>query len=101
MRSTYVAKLWCSVLINNIEVPDITVHGWTANGQIKWLEHEFPDDVKEILCDVNQCEVYYESESSGDEDDNDITYDIVGYYYLSVFPCFHGYIVFSYSVIFT
>ena len=27
LRSTYVAKLWCSALINNIEVPDITVHG--------------------------------------------------------------------------
>ena len=58
------------------DVPDITVHGWTANAQIK-LEHEFPDDVKELLCDLNKCDVYYESESSGDEDDNDITYDIL------------------------
>ena len=40
LRSTYVAKLWRPAITNNIEVPDITVHGWTANGQIKWLEHE-------------------------------------------------------------
>ena len=64
-------------LPNNIEIPDITVDGWTANGQIKWLEHKFPDDVKKLLCDVNECDVYYESESSGDEDDNGITYDIL------------------------
>ena len=55
-----------------MEAPDITVRGWTTNGQIKWLEHEFPDDVKVLLCDVDECDVYYESDSCGDEDDNDI-----------------------------
>ena len=66
------------------KVPDITVHGWTANDQMTWLEHECPDDVKELLCDVNECDVYYESASSEDEDENDITYAFMNILFLPV-----------------
>ena len=49
LRSNMVAALWKRSMIANIEMPDITQHGWDVNGNINWVEEVFPRMLK-IFC---------------------------------------------------
>ena len=57
----------------NVEIPDISMHGWDVNMKIKWLEKEFPDDIEDLLIDSNIDE---EVDTLGrDEETDDIEND--------------------------
>ena len=59
LRSNMVAALWKRSMIANIEMPDITQHGWDVNGNINWVEEVFPTDLDDYL------------DENGGESDND------------------------------
>ena len=34
-------------------MPDIKDNGWLENGEIDWVENVFPDDIEDILVDLD------------------------------------------------
>ncbi len=52
-RANYVAKMWKSSFILEVELGNIQDYGWSDKGEILWVETVFPEDVTEILGDVD------------------------------------------------
>ena len=74
LRSNMVAALWKRSMIANIEMPDITQHGWDVNGNINWVEEVFPTDVEDILLheEYEDLDDYLdENDGKSDNDDED------------------------------
>ena len=72
LRCNYVAKIWKSLHISNLELPSISRHGWNEECEIQWIENAFPGDIEDILAvseDEEDDEEYNgDSESSDDSD---------------------------------
>ena len=54
------------------ELPDITGHGWSEDGSIKWVESVFPEGIEEILLNDNYEEDFdMDVEDTLDSSDNE------------------------------
>jgi len=70
-RANYVAKIWRSSLVSQLNTEEISDHGWFANGDTYWVDDVFPREIEEILCDVTydaDDDVVEEDEQSSSED---------------------------------
>ena len=52
-----------------VMIPSPTLHGWTDNMDVMWVNTPFPKDVIPLLCDENELE----SDDSEDQDMVDIS----------------------------
>ena len=52
-----------------VMIPSPTLHGWTDNMDVMWVNTPFPKDVILLLCDENELE----SDDSEDQDMVDIS----------------------------
>ncbi len=50
LRCNYVATVWKSLHISNLELPSIPSHGWNEECEIQWIENAFPGDIENILA---------------------------------------------------
>ena len=69
-----VAALWKRSMIANIEILDITQHGWDVNGNMNWAEEVFLTDVEDILLheEYEDFDDYLdENDGESDNDDED------------------------------
>ena len=74
LRSNMVAALWKRSMIANIEILDITQHGWDVNGNMNWAEEVFLTDVEDILLheEYEDFDDYLdENDGESDNDDED------------------------------
>ena len=74
LRSNMVAASCKRSMIANIEMPDITQHGWDVKGNINWVEEVFPTDVEDILLheEYEDLDDYLdENDGVSDNDDED------------------------------
>lgn len=57
-----------------LQAPDIKMHGWDENNNIKWLEEEFPEDIQDLLFDQNDpnFDEFDESDIIDSTDETDI-----------------------------
>ena len=73
-RANFVAKILRSSNEPQVEIPDISMHGWDVNMKIKWLEKEFPDDIEDLLIDSNideEVDTLGRDEETDDEENDD------------------------------
>ena len=80
-KCNYVAKIWRSCLMGDMQHEDISNHGWTVDGEIDWVKESFPDDIQGILVNENrdnndiysdlEDEEREESDSENESSDND------------------------------
>jgi len=48
-RANYVAALWKNSMEANIELPEISHHGWNNDGSVCWINKAFPEDLVEMV----------------------------------------------------
>ena len=72
-RANYVARIWKFTLCASLFLPDITDHGWHEDGQIKWMQQTFPDDITESLMFDNDTDD--DSENTFEDYGSDIESD--------------------------
>ena len=49
-RSNLVAYIWRNGEHPLFDMPEISDHGWFADGQIEWIDDAFPEEVEDLLC---------------------------------------------------
>ncbi|KAG1712216.1 hypothetical protein GQR58_002396 [Nymphon striatum] len=69
LRSNVVARIWKLSDEAQIQMPDLSQHGWTINNSIRWIEKAFPDELEDLLLTEETETVYADDEES--EEDND------------------------------
>ncbi|KAG1650541.1 hypothetical protein GQR58_027914 [Nymphon striatum] len=69
LRSNVVARIWKLSDEAQIQMPDLSQHGWTINNSIRWIEKAFPDELEDLLLTEETETVYEDDEES--EEDND------------------------------
>ena len=67
LRSNVVARIWNCAGERMVELPDLTDHGWHSDLTTKWIEQAFPNEVEEILLQVDD-DVSFEEEEESDDD---------------------------------
>ena len=70
-RANFVSKMFKSSLVAQMQIPDITAHGWDEKGNIIWLNKEFPDNIEELVIDPAYDEDETDILGSDDMSDND------------------------------
>ena len=69
-RARYVANIFRKLLLD-----DPIEHGWDLNGNVKWSEKCFPDDLSELLISYEKADcdndLDNDFEVNSDDDDND------------------------------
>ena len=51
MRTNFVASIWKNTHCAIINTPDVTEHGWNADGTTKLIQEAFPENITEFLMD--------------------------------------------------
>ena len=76
-RCKYVTKVWKSCIEANIQLSDISEHGWSQLGEIIWMDEALPESISDILissddeADKEEGREDLEEESSSDCDSDD------------------------------
>ena len=70
-RANTVAAIWKRPVIAVVEVPELTQCGWTREGEVRWIEEEFPDELEDILLDQNYDEDAFETDDEGKSGNDD------------------------------
>ena len=51
LRTNFVASIWKNTHCETINTPDVTEHGWNADGTIEQIQEAFPENNIEFLMD--------------------------------------------------
>jgi len=75
-RANYIARIWKCCDTANVPYPHPSQHGWNSHCEIEWCNEIFPEDVRSIVLEANDCEddlyeVGSDKESSEDDADDD------------------------------
>ena len=75
-RANFVAKVWKSADDHQLEFPTLSDHGWTDMCEIIWMTKAFPENIEELLLDLDQNEDQiegdaFEMDDGTDDDDGD------------------------------
>ena len=49
-QANYLAKMWKTTWMNQLDSDDITENRFLSTGSAYWLDYIFPRDIEEILC---------------------------------------------------
>ena len=64
-RSNLVAYIWRNSQHPLFDIPDISDHGWFADGQIQWIDEAFPEEIEDLLC--NHADKFNEEDENMEE----------------------------------
>ena len=53
-RSNYIAHIWRQASLPMIEQGDPSNHGWKADFSVDWISQPYPEDISELLVDINE-----------------------------------------------
>ena len=77
MRAAYIARRYRLSTENYIEEPNPSEHGWTSDGQIRWIDRAFPEEIELLLVDEDDGETtdsnYSEEEDMSEDSDEDFS----------------------------
>ena len=71
LRSNVVARIWKLSDEAQIQLPNLSQHGWTIDNGIKWIDKAFPDELEDLLLTEEAETVYEDDEESEEENDSD------------------------------
>ena len=70
-RANFVAKVWRCSLENKIDEESFANHGCDEYGNIRWIDQEFPDDIRGIFFDNLYDDEKYDFESDNEESEDE------------------------------
>lgn len=74
-RSNYIAYIWRQASRAMIEQEDPSTHGWKADFSVDWIFEPYPEDISELLLDVDELieaqDLRRDMDISDDEDEDD------------------------------
>ncbi len=65
-QTNILAKIWKSASANQLELPYLSVHGWTQNSEMIWIEMGSPENKEDLL--IEQDNIQNEDASNGMDD---------------------------------
>eukprot|EP00794_Sanderia_malayensis_P013072 gene13072-biopygen10433 len=54
--ANFVAKIWKSAGEHQLELPHLSGHGWTDKYEIIWMEKAFPENIEDLLMELDDSE---------------------------------------------
>ena len=77
MRAAWIARLYRLSTEKYIEEPNPSEHWWKSDGQIRWIDRAFPEEIELLLVDENVSETtgsnYSEEEDMSEDSDEDFS----------------------------
>ena len=77
MRAAYIARRYRLSTEKYTEEPNPSEHGWTSDGQIRWIDRAFPEEIELLLVDEDDGETtdsnYSEEEDMSEDSDEDFS----------------------------
>eukprot|EP00794_Sanderia_malayensis_P001749 gene1749-biopygen1596 len=67
LRSNVIAKMWKSSDERSVQLPDFTNFGWKTNLEIDWQRQAFPDELNQLLFEVEDDAPFGDDEESDDD----------------------------------
>ena len=67
LRSNIIAKIWKSSGERSINLPDLSTFGWKGNLAIDWQRQAFPDELTDLLLDLEEDVTFGDDEESENE----------------------------------